>query len=497
MARKSKYASQLTPENYVYAPGNSFPANFDRLKTDEDRCFLIALSDHEINTCLFFLQLADYHHLWGLPRRALWTQTEYDKWDEISAFIAELEYCLMSGCEVRDLLKVQRMLVAAIVGEAVDLTDDENLIPDAVDYTDTGLVPSTNYAGNGIWALQLEAIAMTAAQGLIASNVGTVNDTLNESFNIAEEGGLPNNINDRLKNLNITIGGLIDGVDLIGIAENLNELKNIRKALEVSLDDGEGGTIVTDLAGVANRIAVTLDRMRDNLDVVSDDNKEFGLAAIMHYYGAESIEKIDKIRDNLDAYIASEDKEFGIAALLDGLTRLSFTSSEYLRCIAEAMSNICPPGVDPPVLPFVLIEGKGQDDDWIAELERIRDADIPADPDEGRDELYDDLPDFDFSQIGTGVGLLLGITATYVEPSEANVFPYVAVEIQASGRIEEVFVWATGGYRSKHSIVSDEFESPVTYRFNIYQSILYDLPATGTVHVLDLEFEDVFFGNWS
>lgn len=497
MARKTKYASQLTPENYIYAPKNSFPANFERLKTDVNRCFLVVLDDHQINSLLFFYHLAHYHHLWGFPRKILWTETQAQQWDQIDAFIAETEYCLMSGCEVKDIVKVLRMIGAGIVGETLDLTDEENLIPDFVDYTETGLVPSTNYIGNGVWALQLEAIAMVAAQGFIASNIGTVNDTLNESFNIAEEGGLPNNINERLRNLNITIGGLIDGVDLIGIAENLNELKNIRKALEVSLDDGEGGVAVTDLAAVANRIAVTLDRLRDNLDVVSDDSKEFGLAAILHYYGAESIEKIDKIRDNLDAYIASEDKEFGIAALLDGITRLSFTSSEYLRCIAQAMSNICPPGVEPPILPFALIEGKGQDDDWIAEIERIRDEHIAFDSDEGRDELEDDLPDFDFSQIGTGVGLLLGISASYEEPSETNVLPYVAVQIQASGRIERVFVWATGGYRSEHSIVADEFESPVVYRFNIYQTILYELPATGTVYVEDLENEDTFFANWS
>lgn len=47
----------------------------------------------------------------------------------------------MSMCNLKDQLKVQRMLVAALVGENVDLTDDDNLIPDAVDYTETGIGP--------------------------------------------------------------------------------------------------------------------------------------------------------------------------------------------------------------------------------------------------------------------------------------------------------------------------------------------------------------------
>ena len=48
----------------------------------------------------------------------------------------------MSMCKMTDLMKMWRMQIAAIVGESVDLTDEENLIPDAVDYSQTGLVPT-------------------------------------------------------------------------------------------------------------------------------------------------------------------------------------------------------------------------------------------------------------------------------------------------------------------------------------------------------------------
>lgn len=60
-----------------------------------------------------------------------------DIWNRITANIGDfLEATNKLNCE--DLIKVQRMLVAAMVGENVDLTAP---LPDSVDYTEVGISP--------------------------------------------------------------------------------------------------------------------------------------------------------------------------------------------------------------------------------------------------------------------------------------------------------------------------------------------------------------------
>lgn len=96
--------------------------------TSGNRCFLVGLSDLQILLLLAALKSAEF----GVTRWANGTK------DAIDALVAETEYCLMSGCNVADLVSTQRMIVAALIGQNVDLTTE---LPTIVDFTSTGIGP--------------------------------------------------------------------------------------------------------------------------------------------------------------------------------------------------------------------------------------------------------------------------------------------------------------------------------------------------------------------
>jgi hypothetical protein len=135
-----------------------------------NECMLVALPWRAISTIVSTLRFAEYWALWGLPAdKAAWTVTQQQRWYEISAFIAEMEACLMSGCSVQDLIGTQRMLIAAIIGQEIDLADP---MPTTADFTETGISPrlralTTAMGGDdeniGTIATALEAIALIAA----------------------------------------------------------------------------------------------------------------------------------------------------------------------------------------------------------------------------------------------------------------------------------------------------------------------------------------------
>lgn len=91
-------------------------------------CYLVALDEQQLLVLHSVIRLAEW-----TPAR--WVSGNKDT---VDAFIAELECCLMSGCNVSDLIQTQRMMVAALIGEAVDFADP---LPASVDYTETGIGP--------------------------------------------------------------------------------------------------------------------------------------------------------------------------------------------------------------------------------------------------------------------------------------------------------------------------------------------------------------------
>lgn len=141
-----KYASQLSPKDYIFAPKHPFPFDWSSLVAmhpdDENVCFLVALDRMQIDVILSYLSMAGYYRLWGLPNRKQWGATETQQWDDIQSFIAGLEYCLMSGCNVELLIKSNLLIAAAISGDSVDLDDDiSDLITGVKDYASIGLSP--------------------------------------------------------------------------------------------------------------------------------------------------------------------------------------------------------------------------------------------------------------------------------------------------------------------------------------------------------------------
>jgi len=138
-----------------------------------NECMLVALPWRAISTVISVLRYAEYWALWGLPSdQAAWTVTEQQRWYEIQAFIAETEVCLMSGCSVQDLIGTQRMLIAAIIGQEIDLADP---LPTTADFTVTGVGPRLLAISDAIGGgeaieddlqniqLAIEAIAVLAA----------------------------------------------------------------------------------------------------------------------------------------------------------------------------------------------------------------------------------------------------------------------------------------------------------------------------------------------
>ena len=107
-----------------------------------EQMFSPALDSQQINILLAMMSVfPKYHWVWGLPSpRSEWDQQTTELWEMITAFVNQLEACLMSGCDMaeflqsqKDLVRTQRMLVASIVGEAINF-DQQPDLPNAINY---------------------------------------------------------------------------------------------------------------------------------------------------------------------------------------------------------------------------------------------------------------------------------------------------------------------------------------------------------------------------
>lgn len=108
--------------------------------------YLIALTDWQITIILSLLRYAQWESRWAN------LQGDFSR---IIDKIALLEHCLMSGCKVEDLVKTNRMLVAAVTGQSVDL--DSDLPTGVVDFSAVGLSPKFE-GQNGNITEAIEAI---------------------------------------------------------------------------------------------------------------------------------------------------------------------------------------------------------------------------------------------------------------------------------------------------------------------------------------------------
>lgn len=495
MAKRPKYDSSRDRENYTFHPGKQF--NLEYLP-DPGPCYLFAL-DHRQATMLrrMLSVFPKYHWVWGLPSpRKDWDAATWQLWEDISDLVDETEACLVSGCDMNDLVKAIRELTAVVGGHARDFTIP---IPDNVDYTSNGLVPQFIDLGSGanigdslhsidtfIALSHAELLIMSAAQALIASNTGTINSTLNETLQTQENGGLPDNINERLRNLNISLGGFIDGVDLIGIAESLSELNKIRNALESTVIVGQGVErqgLATIMQENTDNISFILDRIRDNLDVSifdagSGQIKEYSLTMALYTRLTEFIEVADKIRDNLDTII-DEDMEIGLGGLLDAMNLTQARVSHSLRCVADALNAACPDtsSVAPPYSGLEL--RVPPHDDFEAALQEIRD-DLIDDEDEGRAPLADETDE----DLHIADGTIVNLAVEHFSGSSPDT-GYLLIDVTTDGKCELVF-----NVQGTSRTMITTFIKPQE------QVQMRHVPDTGTLLVLNEATGDGLGINW-
>jgi len=339
------------------------------------------------------------------------------------------------------LTKAVRELTAVIGSQAVDLTQP---IPDQIDYSETGITYALyddqgERLANFIDQIEENLAGINANLVLVNNGVSTVNATLNETLQTQAEGGLTDNINERLRNLNISFGGIIDGVDLIGIAESLTELNKIRTALETTVVTGEGVQrqgIATALQENTDNLAYILDRIRDNLDVSIFDTgeqqiKEYSITTALYTRITEFIEVVDKIRDNLDA-VVDVDTEMGLAGMLDAMNLTAARINHNLRCVADSLNAACADtsAVAPP---YTGIETGSQEIDFEAELMAIRE-DLIADGSEGRTP-WDDETDEDH-HIADGTFTLVEIEHFAGPDPDTG---YLLIDVTTNGKCELIF----------------------------------------------------------
>lgn len=125
-------------DSKIHAPGG-LDLGWNALHTtypdDANHCYLVALNSRQLSVLHDLVGLTKWYWLWGIER------SDHPGRNAVLEFKAELEACLMSGCRVEDLIKTQRMLVAAIAGQHVDLATD---LPDSVDFSNNGVSPRLN-----------------------------------------------------------------------------------------------------------------------------------------------------------------------------------------------------------------------------------------------------------------------------------------------------------------------------------------------------------------
>lgn len=201
----------------------------------------------------------------------------------------------MSMCKMTDLLKLFRMQIAAIVGEAVDLTDEENLIPTAVDYTETGLAPTLQALFNVDRAIYPDMnVAETLFEGLIGRKVdigfpfdGTgLADITDEQLDV-----LHNRLRMTDSSLFNPFSGeknVVEALETLFRRDSLPDLEilpNIATILEKSLNiGGTDGPVIGLLKSLVGAIATQLNWPPAAVDMLKtklDEEKQLSIADIL------------------------------------------------------------------------------------------------------------------------------------------------------------------------------------------------------------------------
>jgi len=142
---RPKYDASRSREDYTLHPARRFQLEWE---ADPGTCYLFALDERQASMLRKMVQVfPKYYWVWGIDGpQANWDGPAWALWEEINDFVSETEACLVSGCDIERIVKPIRLLTAAILGESLDLTDEDALLPESVDYTGqgqyAGLVPT-------------------------------------------------------------------------------------------------------------------------------------------------------------------------------------------------------------------------------------------------------------------------------------------------------------------------------------------------------------------
>lgn len=273
---KVKYASELhIDRDWAFAPGHWFKLDWPKLQTEfpDPACFLVALDERQLNLLHQLLSVfPKYYRNWGYSRDNLDTAV----WDDVQTWVAELEGCLMSGCNVGSILFELQRLNAILAGERITTTVD-GVETTLADYRETGIRPTLREIGIApvSWQDDLGSIltgelslASIAKSGLVGRRID-LNPLPGEGTGLAdivdEQGSAANDNLDTLhrrfrqsdisldgtpfeKNITETfetllrIGGKFDPEFMPNITEVLDESFNIRGD---TFWTGHGKTIVS------------------------------------------------------------------------------------------------------------------------------------------------------------------------------------------------------------------------------------------------------------
>lgn len=166
----TKYASQKDKRNYIFAPGGlnlGWQALLDTYPDDINKCYLVALDDREISVILDLLSITKWYWLWAIDKS--------DDAAKIAArdFTTNLEKCLMSGCDVQQLITSQRLLIGALTGADVDL--DTDLPSSGVISFPDALAPRFSFNAQNIAQILDEGLdAINAQEGGAGGNLATI-----------------------------------------------------------------------------------------------------------------------------------------------------------------------------------------------------------------------------------------------------------------------------------------------------------------------------------
>jgi len=101
--------------------------------------------------------------------------------DELENLVDEAHEEVIMGCNAEDLIKTQRMLVAAITGQSIDL--DADLPSGVVDYSTVGLSPKFE-GNNGNITVAVEALEVALTNIQTAIETGTPEDIEDDLANV-------------------------------------------------------------------------------------------------------------------------------------------------------------------------------------------------------------------------------------------------------------------------------------------------------------------------